>query len=138
MKRAMAWVWLAAGMMAMTGAAWGSGGSDKPATGPQYVELKPAFVANYGGPGAMRYVKADLAVRVEGGEAMAKVEHHAPQLRHHLVMLLSRQTDESLSTPEGKEALRQEALTAIRQVFEQEEGKPLVEDLLFTSLIVQR
>lgn len=115
-----------------------SGDSKETATGPQYVELKPSFIANFGGPGPIRFVKADLAVRVDGGEAVAKVEHHAPQLRHHLVMLLSRQTDESLATPAGKETLRQEALAAIREVLEKEEGAPMVEDLLFTSLIVQR
>jgi flagellar FliL protein len=52
-------------------------------------------------------------------------------------MLFSQQTDETLSGPEAKEQLRQEALRQVREVLEQEEGKPLVDDLLFNNLIIQ-
>ena len=38
---------------------------------------------------------------------------------------------------EAKEALRQEALKQVQAVLLQEEGKPLVEDLLFNNLIIQ-
>jgi len=38
---------------------------------------------------------------------------------------------------EGKEALRASALAVVQSVLEEEEGAPLVDDLLFTNLIVQ-
>ena len=65
------------------------------------------------------------------------VEHHEPLIRNQLVMLFSQQTDETLGSVEAKEKLRQEALTQVQQVLEQEEGKPLVDDLLFNNLIIQ-
>ncbi|MFX7849388.1 flagellar basal body-associated FliL family protein, partial [Acinetobacter baumannii] len=40
-------------------------------------------------------------------------------------------------TVEAKESLRQEALKQVQQTLEQEEGKPLVTDLLVNNLIVQ-
>lgn len=126
------------GAAVLAGQVAAAGGSSAPAVGPQYVELKPSIVANFGGVGPIRFVKADLAVRVDGGEAMATVEHHAPQLRHQLVMLLSDQKDGALGSMEGKEALRQQALMALREVMEKEVGQPVVEDLLFNSLVVQR
>lgn len=106
----------------------------------EYITLTPAVVANYGtGSGGMRYLKADVVLRVAGGaEAQAAVIHHLPYVRHVLVMLLSDQTDESLATMEGKEKLRQEALAAVQKIVEEEEGKPLVGDLLFNSFVVQR
>lgn len=105
----------------------------------EYIALTPALVANYGAAGAIHYLKADVALRVTGGApAQAAVLHHMPYVRHVLVMLLSDQTEESLATMEGKEKLRQDALGAVQKVMQEEEGKPLVDDLLFSSFIVQR
>jgi flagellar FliL protein len=42
-----------------------------------------------------------------------------------------------MSKSDSKEALRQEALKETQQVLNDEEGKPIVEDLLFNNLIVQ-
>ncbi|MET0379316.1 MAG: flagellar basal body-associated FliL family protein [Spongiibacteraceae bacterium] len=105
----------------------------------EYIALAPALVANYGGSGPIHYLKADVALRVTGGPAaQSAVLHHMPYVRHVLVMLLSDQTEESLATMEGKEKLRQDALGAVQKVMQEEEGKPLVDDLLFNSFIVQR
>jgi flagellar FliL protein len=105
----------------------------------EYVAIAPALVANYGDANVIHYLKADIALRVTGGQpAQAKVLHHMPYVRHVLIMLLSDQTDESLASMEGKEKLRQDALVAVQKVMQEEEGKPLVDDLLFNSFIVQR
>ncbi len=110
-----------------------------PAAGPggEYIELKPAFVTNYGS-GAIRFLKADVTLRVPDPQMTRSVMRHMPQIRHALVMLLSRQDEQSVATMEGKEQLRQAALQAVRAVVEAEEGKPGVEDLLFTGFILQR
>lgn len=107
--------------------------------GTQYIELKPAFVTNYGGPGPLRFLKAEIALRVSGGElGIRGVRYHMPFIRHELVMLLSAQTPEDLETMEGKELLRQNALEVVRDVLVQEEGQQYVDDLLFNNFIVQR
>ncbi|MNN68526.1 flagellar basal body-associated protein FliL-like protein [compost metagenome] len=72
-----------------------------------------------------------------GAEAADKVEQHEPLIRNQLIMLFAQQTDETLGNLEGKEKLRQEALKQVRAAINTEEGKPLVDDLLFTNLIVQ-
>jgi len=102
-----------------------------------YYTLVPALVGNYGAEGRLKYYKADIALRVSGSEAEAKVKHHEPLIRNQLVTLFSQQTDTSLGSVEAKEALRQEALKQVQAVLAQEEGKPLVDDLLFNNLIVQ-
>ncbi|RJG12990.1 flagellar basal body-associated protein FliL [Pseudomonas cavernicola] len=102
-----------------------------------YVNLVPALVGNYGAGPRLKVFKADIALRVSGSEAQERVEHHEPLIRNQLVMLFSQQTDESLGNVEAKERLRQEALKQVQQVLSQEEGKPLVDDLLFNNLIVQ-
>lgn len=102
-----------------------------------YLDLVPALVGNYGAGPKLKYFKADISLRVTGDDAKKSVEYHEPLIRNQLVMLFAQQTDESLSSVEGKETLRQEALKQVQQVLNQEEGKPLVEDLLFNNLIVQ-
>jgi len=111
--------------------------ADEAAVKTIYYALVPALVGNYGSDGRLKYYKADIALRVSGAEAEAKVKHHEPLIRNQLVTLFSQQTDASLSTVESKEALRQEALKQVQAVLTQEEGKPLVDDLLFNNLIVQ-
>ena len=111
--------------------------ADAAATKTIYYALVPALVGNYGSDGRLKYYKADIALRVSGSEAETKVKHHEPLIRNQLVTLFSQQTDASLGTVEAKETLRQEALKQVQAVLMQEEGKPLVDDLLFNNLIVQ-
>ena len=105
----------------------------------RYVDLKPAFVVNYGGAGRLRYLKTDIALRVGGGDkGPSAIRHHMPYIRHSLVMLMSRASEEDLSSMEGRELLRQNALEAVRDLLTREEGEQYVDDLLFNSFIVQR
>ena len=104
-----------------------------------YISLNPPFVGNYaldGGP-RLRVYKADVALRVSSDAAAAVVKHHEPLIRNQLVALFTQQGVENMSNVEAKEALRQEALKQVQQVLESEEGRPLVDDLLFNNLIVQ-
>jgi flagellar FliL protein len=105
----------------------------------EYLDIKPALITNYGGPGPIHFIKAEIALRVGKNQDEAiKVVHHMPHIRHELVMLLSRQTEDSIATMEGKEQLRKDALAAVQNVVKNEEGKPIVEDLLFNNFIIQR
>lgn len=103
-----------------------------------YIPFKPEFVVNYGGPGRLKYIRADISVRLDNGGAAESVRHHMPYIRNNLVMLLSAQTDETIGSQEGKEALRQEALNEVREVIMQEDQQEGVVDLYFNSLLIQK
>lgn len=103
-----------------------------------YFDIKPAFVVNYGGPGRLRYIKTSLTLRVGGDIGMKGIRHHLPQIRHVIVMTLTAQSEEDISSMEGKELLRLALLEAVQNVLVTEEGKHYVSDLLFNSFIVQR
>jgi flagellar protein FliL len=128
-------------VMASSGASEGGGEAAQPAPGSiasTYMKLEPPFITNYGvEKGRLRFMKVDVTLRIElGGES--PVVHHMPAIRHELVMLLSRQTPDSVASMEGKELMRQEALEAVRNVIVAEEGEQKVADLLFNSFVVQR
>ncbi|MEH6565835.1 MAG: flagellar basal body-associated FliL family protein [Halopseudomonas sp.] len=115
----------------------GAAEEEAPAQATAYVEMKPSFVGTIGTGPRIQYLKADVALRTEDPAAVAKIEYHDPLIRNALVTLFARQTADDLASLDGKEALRARALEAVQAVLTEEEGAPLVEDLLFTNLIVQ-
>ena len=130
---------LAQGVYAQDEEAPAEGEAAEPSTA--YFSIKPAFVVNYGGVGRLRYLKTAITLRVKtgaGSSGMMDVRHHLPLIRHTLVMLFSNQSDEDMSSMEGRELLRQAALEAVRQLLIEEEGDEFIVDLLFDSFIVQR
>lgn len=103
-----------------------------------YLPIKPSFVVNYGGEGRLKYIKAELTVRLDNAEAASSVRHHLPYIRNNLVRLFSSQTDETLESQEGKELLRQDALKEIQKIIMDEDGLEGVRDVLFNALIIQK
>ena len=106
----------------------------------EYINIQPPFVGNFGTAsptGKLGYVKTEIALRITGQAAKTAVEYHMPYIRNELVLLLGRQDLVTMTTSEGKERLRQEALEKVNAVLQQEEGKPMVDDLLFSTFVIQ-
>ena len=116
------------------------GGGEGKATGATYVDLKPSFVTNVGGPSQrLSYLKVDVTLRVSSQEIAKEVESQQPAIRNALVFLFSSAKMDEATSPKGQEELRHEALKAVNEVMEKEEGKKaLVENVLFTTFVVQK
>ncbi len=106
-----------------------------------YVSLAPPFVVNFQDEKKhTKFLKAEISVEVNTAKAQEAMTLHTPAVRNSLVMLLSRQVFEALTTGEGKEKLRADALTAVREVIKQQAGDKVAEgikDLFFSSLVMQ-
>lgn len=102
--------------------AFASGGGNAPAEGVNYIAITPPLIVNYGGPGKVRYIKAELSLRAENATDAGEVMHHLPLIRDRLVSILSAQTEEVISTAEGKEYLRVYALAEINKALLKVEG----------------
>ncbi|NOX51396.1 MAG: flagellar basal body-associated protein FliL [Gammaproteobacteria bacterium] len=116
-------------------------GSPEPIGGVvRYIELKPTFVTNFGisDSGHLRYVKADITVRVSNKNAEYAARYHLPALRDRLVLLLSRQDESAVASAAGRETIKAEAIKELREVLRREEGEDHIEDLMFTNFVVQR
>ncbi len=108
----------------------------EPAAPAIYIPLQPQFVVNYGGNGKLRYLKTGVTIRLASPEAANSVRHHMPFIRNNLVMLFAAQTDETLESQDGREAMRQSALDEVRELLQKEDGLEPEEvvDVLFNSL----
>jgi len=102
-----------------------------------YFPLKPPIIVNFQARGRQRFLQAELTLMARDNEVIEAVEIHMPMIRNSLVMLFGGQIYEDMQTAEGKELLRQEALTEVQRLLEQEIGQPGVEQILFTNFVMQ-
>jgi flagellar FliL protein len=82
---------------------------------------------------AKRYLKVTMALEVGDEEAKAKVEKYKTQLRDAIILLLSSQAFQDISSMEGKLALKQEIMNRVNLVL----GPGAVSRIYFTEFVVQ-
>ena len=103
-----------------------------------YVRLDPPFVSNFESRGAMRFLQVSVEVMTRDPVAADLIKQHDPMIRNDLLMLFGSQTYDNISTTEGKEKLRTEALESVRKVVGSEGGDAArIEQLYFTSFVMQ-
>ena len=105
--------------------------------GPQYVYLQPAFTVNFGSAGRLKYLRTEIAVKVNSTEAAAKVNANMPYLRSDLILLLSGLETDGVNTPQGREFMRKQALDKLRGRLQELTEEPCIEELYFSNFVVQ-
>ncbi|MFN3882169.1 MAG: flagellar basal body-associated protein FliL [Nitrincola lacisaponensis] len=103
-----------------------------------YIELQ-SFVTNFGEvqTGPLRFMKADVTLHLAPGGSRIDVEKHKAHIRNDLIFLFKAQKEADLATVEAQMLLAQRALRVVQQVLVDETGHPHVDDLFFTSLVIQ-
>jgi flagellar FliL protein len=109
----------------------------KPLSPPEYLAIKPAFLVNFQNPKGARFLQVTVEVMSRQEKVIEAVKHHLPVIRNSLVFLFSSQDAAVISTREGKESLRQQVLVEIQKILEAQIGEPGVEDVYFTSFVMQ-
>ena len=105
---------------------------------PIYIALEPAFVVNFAGEsGGSRFMQVTIQVMTRDPEAEKAVTTHMPVIRNSIVLLLSSLSVDDVAGIEGKEKLRAEVLEKIREILKERTGKPGVEEIYFTSFVIQ-
>jgi flagellar FliL protein len=105
---------------------------------PRYINLDPPFVVNFEAQSTVRFLQVTVGVMTREPEIEALIKDNDPRVRNDMLMILSNQTYESVSSAEGKEALRTRCLDAIRTIVGEMGGKrEKVEALYFTSFVMQ-
>ena len=84
----------------------------------------------------MRFLQITMEVMARDQKAIDSVQRNIPLIRNNLLLLMSNRNYQALMSREGKEKLREEALAEIRAV-QKKQGGDDVDDLLFTSFVVQ-
>ncbi|MDH3977267.1 MAG: flagellar basal body-associated FliL family protein [Gammaproteobacteria bacterium] len=104
---------------------------------PIYLPLDPPLVATFEDKSAVRFLQLTLEVMSRDQAAIDAVQTHMPVIRNSLLLLMGGRTVTDLTSREGKEALRAEALEEMQRILVANTGEPGVEELYFTSFVVQ-
>jgi flagellar FliL protein len=112
--------------------------SKKPVGPPEYVPVEP-FTVNLqpGESGADQYLQVAFTLEVNGLEEKENIKNNMAKVRSRMLLLLSSKRAADINTPEGKIALAKEIITQLREPFEDRGSQQEVEDVLFTSFIIQ-
>jgi flagellar protein FliL len=101
-----------------------------------YYAIDPPLVVNFEDGSAVRFLQISMEIMAHDEKAIESVQKNIPLIRNNLLLLMSNRNYQSMMSREGKEKLRDEALTEVRAV-QKKEGSPDVDDVLFTSFVVQ-
>jgi flagellar protein FliL len=105
---------------------------------PQYLALDPPFVVNFEAEQMVRFLQITVQLMSRDPHTIELLKSNDPVVRDQLLMLFGNQKYEVLSTREGKEALRKQALESVRTVISGAGGHPdRVEAVYFTSFVMQ-
>jgi flagellar protein FliL len=105
---------------------------------PGYVSLGEPLVLNLTTEGTrLSFVQLKAEVLIKDESDADLVEMHIPALRHQLILMLSEQNAADMKTATKREQLRQKISAKMRSVFKQLTGKDDIEEVLFSSFLVQ-
>jgi flagellar FliL protein len=109
-----------------------------PAGPPLFLALDPPFVVNFDAEQAVRFLQIAVQLETRDAPTIELLKTNDPVVRNDLLLLFANQKYAQLSTREGKEALRGEALESVRKVLAQAGGHPeRIEAVYFTSFVMQ-
>lgn len=102
-----------------------------------YLTLKPPFVVKAKSSGRQRYLQMEVTLVTRDELHLEQLKGSVPQIRNMIVASMGSQVLEELLQPEGREALQQSLLADLQAFMEEETGDQLIEQLLFTTFIMQ-
>ena len=103
-----------------------------------YVPLDPPFVVNFDAGQSARFLQITVQLMTRDPLLAEFIKAHDPVIRNDLLLLFGNQKVEEMSSRDGKEKLRADALEAVRKIISSEGGKPeALEALYFTSFVMQ-
>ncbi|HUN75082.1 MAG TPA: flagellar basal body-associated FliL family protein [Steroidobacteraceae bacterium] len=109
-----------------------------PSGPPLYIALDPPFVTNFEAEQVVRFLQISVQVLTHDPSTSDLIKANDPVIRNDLLLLFGNQKYADISTREGKERLRREALDAVRKDVAANGGKPeRVDAVYFTSFVMQ-
>ena len=111
--------------------------AEKVVAPPVYTPLDPPFVVNFEDDGAIRFLQISVEVSSRDPKVAEAIKLHMPAIRDQLIMLFSDVDYATLSSREGKDALRAKALDTVKGILKKQGGSSKIDGLYFTNFVMQ-
>ncbi len=102
-----------------------------------YTPLEPPFVVNFEDQDAIRFLQVSIEVMSRDPKVAEAVKLHMPAIRDQLIVLFSSSDYATLSSREGKDALRQQAQATLKKILKGQGAPDAIEGLYFTNFVMQ-
>ena len=102
-----------------------------------YFDMQKPFIVNFPKSSGIRLLQVSVALSTEGEESVEVLKKHEPMIRNNFLMLISGQVPNDLKTVEGKEKLQELMLEEVGKIMKKMDGKNKVQDVFFTSFVMQ-
>jgi len=102
-----------------------------------YFPIDPPFIVNFTHLGALRYLQISIEIMYPHEDIIDSVIEHMPAIRNSLILLLSDQPYEKLSTLEGKEILRGEMIAAVNEIVYRGSVVEFPGEMFITNFVMQ-
>jgi flagellar protein FliL len=87
--------------------------------------------------GAMHYLRAGLTLKIKDEKVQALLTEHMPEVRSHILLVLSGKKPDEITSVEGKKKLAEELRATVDTAASSAEKPVHVEEVLFTEFVVQ-
>ncbi len=101
-----------------------------------YVPIEQAFTTNLADGSGFLQVGISLSTYYDG-RMVANVQRQMTPIRSAVLMVLAEQDPALISTSHGKQALQRQLTAAVNQVLRDKEGFGGVDNVYFTSMVIQ-
>jgi flagellar FliL protein len=102
-----------------------------------YFDMSKPIVVDFPKGATVQHGRITVSMLVEGAETIAVLKKNEPMIRNNLLMLIGAQDPASLNTREGKELLGKAMLDDVTAVLVKMAGKGKVNEIFFTSFVMQ-
>ena len=102
-----------------------------------YHSIEPSFTVNFHSESRARYFQVGVEVMTRDPKVVEALQLHNPVIRHNLIVLFSDRDINELRSKQNKEKLRQQTLLAIKRTLKKADGNDEVEDVFFTTYVMQ-
>ncbi|PCI22948.1 MAG: flagellar biosynthesis protein FliL [Piscirickettsiaceae bacterium] len=100
-----------------------------------YLGLQPQFTVNL--LGNKHYLRTTIQLQLNSEETEDVIKENDPAIRHALIVLLSNNKVDAISTLAGKEKLRKDAVIKLNETLKIYTNKEGVIDVFFTEFVSQ-
>ncbi|MEB0135233.1 flagellar basal body-associated protein FliL [Actimicrobium sp. CCC2.4] len=106
------------------------------AKAPVFLVLDP-FTVNLQQEAGDQYLQIAMTVQVADDKQSEEIKVYLPQIRSRVLMVLSSKKASEINTPDGKKELADDIIAAIKKPFSERGKAQKVNDVFFTSFVIQ-
>jgi flagellar FliL protein len=108
----------------------------EPPKPPVFVVMEP-FTVNLQADGSDQFLQVAFSLQVPNEEQAELIKLYLPQIRSRLLLLLSSKHANDINTVDGKKKLSDEIITSVNQPFATGGKKQEVNNVFYTSFVIQ-